>query len=98
MRIAPAAVNHRSIAASFDLNCWLMKASHETGSEGDSHEESSAAAESTDSRDVVEVDAVESFFTRQRPVYTSPVFPPDVDAYNEDQVRLISQLILLLQK
>jgi len=36
----------------------------------------------------VEVEAVESFFSRQRPVYTSPVYPPDVDAYNEDEVRL----------
>jgi len=80
------------------LTCLLLQGSHETGSEEVSHEESSAGAETTDSRDVQDVDAVESFFTRQRPVYTSPVFPPDADAYNEDKVRLIRQLLLMLQK
>jgi len=64
-----------------------MKDSHETGSEEESLEESSAGEETTDSVDVTDVDKVESFFTRQRPVYTSPVFPPDTDAYNEDKVR-----------
>lgn len=64
--------------------------SHETGSEEESHEESSAGAETVDSRDVIaETASIESFFTRQRPVYTSPVFPSDADAYNEDKVRLI---------
>jgi len=67
-----------------------MQGSHETGSEEESHEESSAEPEETDSRDVLpEVDSIASFFTRQRPVYTSPAYPPDVDSYNEDKVRLI---------
>jgi len=67
-----------------------MKGSPETGSEEESHEESSAGAEAVDSKDVVaEVESIESFFTRQRPIYASPVFPPDADEYNEDKVRLI---------
>jgi len=66
-----------------------MQGSHETGSEELSHEESSAGEEIADSRDVPEVEPVESFFTRQTLVYTSPVYPPDIDAYNEDKVRLM---------
>jgi len=77
--------------ADINIVTWLMKDSPETDSEEPSHEEeSSAGAETTDSKDAVEADSVESFFTRQRLVYGSAVYPPDVDAYNDDEVRLIS--------
>jgi len=72
-----------------------VKVSHDSGSDEESNEESSAGEESTDSREV-EVDSVESFFSRQQPIYTSPLFPPAVDAYNEDEVRHMRQLILFI--
>ena len=66
-----------------------MKGSRETGSEEESHEESTAGEETAESKDVQDVDTVESYFTRHKIDYTSPVCPPDADAYNEDKVRLL---------
>jgi len=66
-----------------------MKGSHGTGSAEESHEESSAGAETAESKDLQDIHPVESFFARQNILYTSPVCPPDADAYNEDKVRLL---------